>query len=245
MPHNYVLMQGLDSHKYVQRECYQALMTDIANKRPDALRHFINSRGLQIAKWAKESGVSANSIYNFLNNRSDSLSVTAYGKLARTAQVPTSYLTGERAEPTSPTAIQVSGFVEAGVFQSADDWDGEGYYVDVPVAPRFKSKAKALEVRGESMNLRYRPGSVVIWVDMLDYREPRHGDRVIVYRHKKTGEVEATVKELRLNGDEQWLWPLSSDPNHQQPISCTVQDDDIDSVEIKGIVIGSYLDEAD
>jgi SOS-response transcriptional repressor LexA len=220
-------------------------MTDVAEKRRETLRLFIKERGLQIARWAKDSGVSANSIYNFLNGRSESLSITAYGKLARTAQVPSSRLTGERPEPISPTAIRVTGFVEAGVFQNADQWDSDGYFVDVPVASRFKSKAKALEVRGESMNLRYRPGSVVIWVDMLDYREPRHGDRVIVYRYKKSGEVEATVKELRFDGAEQWLWPLSNHPSHQQPISCTVQDDDIDTVEIKGIVIGSYLDEAD
>jgi hypothetical protein len=95
--------------------------------------------------------------------------------------------------------------------------------------------------RGFSMDLEYRPGAVVIWVDFLDYRPPRHEDHVIVYAHNVDGKVEATVKELRIDDDgRQWLWPRSSKPEHQQPIDVANPPADIATIEIKGIVIGDY-----
>ena len=91
------------------------------------------------------------------------------------------------------------------------------------------------------MDLEYKPGSVVIWVDFLDFRPPRHEDHVIVYSHRGDGSIEATVKELRVDEDgKRWLWPRSSRPEHQLPIDLDNPPDEIESVEIKGIVIGDY-----
>lgn len=244
MTHNYVFSQGAISHNHVSRRCYHRFMTDIPEKRRDALRSFIRENELEIAKWAKDSHVSANSIYNFLGGRSDSLSITAYGKLARTANAPMWRLTGEHPEPPSPTSIYVVGAVEAGVFVEATEWDENQWYpIDVPVPERFRRKAKALEVRGQSMSQVYTEGSVVIYIEVADFRAPKSGDRVIVYRRMKTGEVEATVKEYIEQDGGAWLWPRSHHPDHQQPIKVDADTDGVETVEIHGIVIGSYKPE--
>lgn len=212
-----------------------------ADQQRDILRSFIRERGLKVAPWAKRSGVGANSLYNFLNGHSEGLDPRTYAKLARTAEVPVWKLTGDQPEPASPTTIWVAGHVEAGIFRDAVEWDQSLWYpVDVPVPHRFRGKAKALEVRGNSMNLLYPPGSVVMWVDMLDFRAPRHEDRVVVYAYRGDGQIEATIKELRIDGIDRWLWPRSDDPAHQVPINAADPGHGYSSIEIKGIVIGSY-----
>jgi hypothetical protein len=90
------------------------------------------------------------------------------------------------------------------------------------------------------MNLEYPEGSIVIWVDVLSFRPARDLDHVIVYAHAKDDGVEATVKELRIVEGKYWLWPRSSDPAHQAPIDVDNPGDHIQSIEIKGIVIGGY-----
>lgn len=219
-------------------------MEPTPDQRRDALRRFMQENGLKAGPWAKRAAVSANSIYNFLAGRSDSLSVTAYGKLARAAEVPVWKLTGERPDPPSPTAVTVGGHVQAGDFREAVEWDeADRYLVDVPVPERFRRQARALEVRGPSMRDLYREGSVVVWVPMLDARPPRDRDRVIVYREDVNGLIEATVKELRYEDGQEWLWPRSDHPAHQQPINPREPGDGIERVEIVGLVVGSYQPE--
>jgi SOS-response transcriptional repressor LexA len=215
------------------------------SKSPDdmreLLRSFIQERGLKVARWAKESAVAANSIYNFLNGHSEALDPRTYGKLARAAGVPIWRLTGEQPEAPSATTVWVVGFVEAGAFRDAIEWDRSRWYpVDVPVPERFQRKAKALEVRGPSMNLEYPEGSIVLWVDVLDARPPRHEDHVICYAYRHDDEIEATVKELRVVNGHRWLWPRSDDPGHQLPLDMDSPGDHIARVEIVGIVLGGY-----
>jgi phage repressor protein C with HTH and peptisase S24 domain len=212
------------------------------DERREILRAYIKENKLNIARWAKESGVDKNSVYNFLNGYSNALDPRTYAKLARTAEVPVWRISGDAPEPPSPTVIWVSGSVEAGAFHEAVEWDRSRWYaVDVPVPERFRRRAKALEVRGNSMDIEYRPGAVVIWIDFLDYRPPRHEDHVIVYAHHHDGTIEATVKELRVDETgRRWLWPRSTKPEHQQPLDLDNAPEGIESIEIKGIVIGDY-----
>lgn len=217
-------------------------MEKTPDQRREILRSFINTRNLQIAQWAKSSGVDKNSLYNFLNGHSKALSAMTYGKLARAARVPVWQLTGEEPEPVSPTVVWVVGAVEAGAFREAVQWEQHQWFpVDVPVPARFQGKAKALQVRGTSMNIEYPEGSIAIWVDMLDFRPPRQGDDVVVYSHNRDGGIEATLKQLRIDErGEKWLWPQSHDPKHQLPINTQSPPDDIDYIEVVGIVIGMY-----
>jgi SOS-response transcriptional repressor LexA len=216
-------------------------MERTADERRDILREFIKERGLKIARWAKDSGVDKNSIYNFMNGHSQGLDLRTYAKLARGAAVPLHRLTGDMPEPTSPVPIWVVGYVEAGSFREAVEWDRSRWYeVDVPVPDRFRRVAKALEIRGTSMNQEYPPGSIAIWVDLLDSRPARHLDHVVVYAHRPDGKVESTVKELRLDGTNRWLWPRSDDPQHQTPINIDEPPEGVTTLEIKGLVIGGY-----
>lgn len=225
--------------------CYEPIkrrrMERTPDERREILREFIKERGFKIARWAKDSGVDKNSIYNFINGHSQALDLRTYAKLARGAAVPLHRLTGDMPEPTRPVPIWVVGYLQAGQFREAIEWDRSRWYeVDVPVPERFRRMAKALEIRGDSMNLEYPPGSVAIWVDMLDSRPARHGDHVVVYAYRADGKIEATVKEFRLDGMTKWLWPRSSDPAHQAPIDLDNPPEGIETVEIKGLVIGGY-----
>lgn len=217
-------------------------MTKTPDQRREILREFINFRKLKIAHWAKASGVDKTSIYNFLNGHSQALDARTYAKLARTAEVPVWQLSGDEPDPPSPTAIWVSGAVEAGAFMEATEWDRHQWFaVDVPVPTRFQGKARALQVRGSSMNLEYPEHSIAIWVPILEFRAPRDNDDVIAYSYRNDGKVEATLKQFRV--DERggkWLWPRSSDPMHQAPINVASPPDDVETIEIVGIVIGSY-----
>lgn len=220
--------------------CYR--MDKTPDQRRDLLRAFIKDNGLKIASWAKSSGVDKNSIYNFLNGHSQSLDPRTYAKLARTAQVPTWQISGDEPEMPSPTSVMVTGSVQAGVFREAVEWeDSEWFAVDVPVPSRFQGMARALRVDGQSMNQEFRPGSIVLWVKMLDFRPPRHEDHVVVYSYRRDDTIEATLKQLRIDEQgEQWLWPQSDRPEYQAPLNTKSPPDDIKSIEIVGIVIGDY-----
>jgi len=212
----------------------------IENRR-EILRRFMQDNKLTPTEWAKRSGVAVNSIYNFINGHSNGLDLRTYAKLARTAGVPVWKLSGDAPEPPSPTSLWVVGHVQAGLFREAVEWDQSQWYaIDVPVPDRFRRVAKALEVRGPSMNLEYPEGSIVVWIDVLDVRPPRAGDHVIAYSFNRAGDVEATVKELRIDGERSWLWPRSSDPAHQVPIDLDNPSGDVERVEIRGLVLGGY-----
>ena len=217
-------------------------MEKTPDQRREILRAFIKDNDLKVASWAKSSGVDKNSIYNFLNGESRSLHPRTYAKLARAAQVPTWQLSGDEPDVPSPTAVWVSGSVQAGVFKEAVEWDRDDWFaVDVPVPSRFRGQARGLRVDGVSMNQEFRPGSIVLWVKMLDYRPPRHEDHVVVYSYRRDDTVETTLKQLRFDDQgNQWLWPQSDHPDHQVPVNTQSPPDEIKLIEIVGIVIGDY-----
>lgn len=212
-----------------------------ADQKRDILRNAIKRHQTNVQRWAKAAGVSKNAIYNFLNGHSDGLDLRTYAKLARVIGVPSWELSGEKPEPSLPEQIWVMGHVQAGLFREAIEWDrGDWYPVDVPVPPRFRSKSRALEVRGTSMNREYREGAVVVWVPMLDARPPKDGDHVIVYSYHKDGGVEATVKLFREQSGRRWLWPQSDDPEYQTPVDLDNPGEHVDRVEVVGLVVGDY-----
>lgn len=217
-------------------------MAKTPDEKREILRRFIQKHALKIAPWCKNSGVDKNSVYNFLNGHSQSLDLRTYAKLARTVPAPVWQLSGEEPEPPSPTSIWVSGDVQAGAWRVAVEWDqSEWYPVDVPVPSRFRGRAKALEVRGTSMNVDYPEGSVAIWVDMLDFRPPQSGDDVVVYSICQDDLIEATIKEYRIDDDgTRWLWPRSHDPLHQAPVNIKDPGERVKEIIVQGLVIGSY-----
>lgn len=144
--------------------------------------------------------------------------------------------------------VEVVGHVEAGKYKPQLEWGiGERYTVQPPQAARFAHLPRyGLEVRGESMNLAFQPGTVIICVPIDDFTEEmRSGQRVVVKRvGRDTEDFEYTVKELVQERDGTfWLWPRSTHPEHQQPLRLDETAQEADGVEIVAIVVGSYRDE--
>jgi len=95
----------------------------------------------------------------------------------------------------------------------------------------------AVVVRGPSLNKVAQDGTYAICVryesGLVDMR---HGKFAHVQRERH-GEIEWTLKRIRWEGPKPQLWPESTDPAYQEPI--TLNGDD-EHVKVVGIVIGFY-----
>ena len=138
--------------------------------------------------------------------------------------------------------VSVRGAVQAGVWADAYEWEEDDRYI-VP-APRTSPfpgvELFGLEVKGDSMDLEYPEGSVVVCAPLVQTEhEPVNGAHVVVERWNAQGEVEATVKELAVDPDgNKWLTARSSNPAFSGPIQ--LNGADTDTVKITAVVVGGY-----
>jgi len=219
-----------------------------ASRRRRALVGFMRAKGLKPGPWADAAGVNPNAIYNFLNNRSQSLSQETLERLAEKAGAKVSELTGE-----SPIlyegrgrAVPLVGEIKAGEWREASDLTAlGGDSIVVPGAPDIGPRDYALIVRGESMNKIYPDGTVVVCRPLpLFERDLKRTDKVHVERRDKTGLVEATIKEIDQDSSGRfWLWPRSTEPEHQLPYMMpsgngeTADPNGTEHAEVRGVVI--------
>lgn len=184
---------------------------------------------------AKQLGIGRTAVNNIGAGRRDIK--------ARELPILTKYLEIEEVFPflksdKKLTMLPIAGIVQAGVWREPG-MDGHNS-AEFPAFPteRYNSAPQyLLELRGESMNRHYRSGDIIYCVP-IEHVALRDGLHVHVERTSASGLVEATLKALRIDGDKAELWPDSTDERHQEPI---VYDDQPDSsVEIKGVVIGSF-----
>lgn len=138
------------------------------------------------------------------------------------------------------TEVAIVGGVQAGVFSDALSFDGD-VQLAVPKLPF--SHIFGLEVRGDSMDLAYSPGSFVICTPLADYtNEVKSGDHVVVERQRR-GEHEYTLKEITRDlAGRVWLNPKSTNDTHQ-PImfdSETPTEDPSEIVAIHSVVVSDY-----
>jgi transcriptional regulator with XRE-family HTH domain len=232
----------------------------------DRLRTAMDAVGMSQSELARRIGSAPQSIQSILSGASKTSRHIA--KIANVLQVSTLWLAEgqgpmrpgtptpsgyhEVAGPTavlSPTPlrpIKVVGHVQAGHFREALEWPAaDQWEVFVPISPTYSSlPITALEVRGPSMDMLYPHGSLVICVKFIDLgRDPKSGERVVVYRTLPNGLVEASVKEYRIDRDGQpRLWPRSSHPDFQAPV--TVEPNPGEVMLITHLVVGSYRSEA-
>lgn len=183
----------------------------------------MDARGLVAKPWCERAKINPNTLYNFLNGRSDSLSQSTLEALAGAEGVPPSQLLGEGVVPlvSGVRSITVLGTVQAGSWVDAIEWpEDERYSISVPLIDAVYQDAYGLVVRGDSMDQIYPDGSIIFAVDIYRYKEKLvNKDIVICERSDSAGHVEATVKELIFDPSGiAWLWPRSSSPQHQQPI---------------------------
>ncbi|QEX18526.1 hypothetical protein FRZ44_38330 [Hypericibacter terrae] len=157
-------------------------------------------------------------------------------------------------EAEAPTAsvssIAVIGHVQAGEWRAAYVWDRDQWYpIAIPPDRRYpRVERLALEVRGDSMNKLYPPGSILVAVRYADIgKRPAAGERVICLRHNVTDQVEATVKELELEKGVLSLVARTTNPRRYPPIRIdggktaplTLQESG-DEIEIFARVTGAY-----
>lgn len=138
--------------------------------------------------------------------------------------------------------VNVLGKVAAGEWRDAVASPEEDQRT-VPYMPRngVPLPDAALEVEGESMNLVYRPNTVLFIKHIDDTYVPRTGQRVIVER-RRGDEVEVTCKEVEvIDGGQTLLRPRSSHPAHQTPVSLKGRDGD--EIVITAVVVDSLQPE--
>ena len=145
------------------------------------------------------------------------------------------------------SAIPVIGYVQAGLWQEALQWDQSDFKpIYIPTDDIFKGKRiYALEIRGDSMNLLYPTGSCVVCVSAEDYfdcvGEIESGKKVVVRRvNPMDGSVEATVKQFIKDDTGTYLKPQSTNAIYK-PIR--IDDGSCGETKITGVVIGSFRTE--
>ncbi len=158
-------------------------------------------------------------------------------------------LNGEAPAAPPPTVtVPVVGAVQAGAWAEAMTWPPEDRYPVVVPPPHGGREPFGLVVRGQSMNLDYPEGTILICVPFLHYaRTIGEGDHVVVHRRDRTGLMEATVKALVIDSaGHRWLCPRSSDPAHQTPLPLPATPPDAqdhagnDDIQVVGVVVAHY-----
>lgn len=119
--------------------------------------------------------------------------------------------------------VRIVGEVQAGAFRNAWEYQPEDQYsVFSPKSTRYNGIDKfGLKVVGPSMNKVYPNGTILICATLYELAETEfiHNKRYVVVCTDAHGDKEATVKELQIAEDgTKWLWPHSTDPNHQTPV---------------------------
>lgn len=142
-------------------------------------------------------------------------------------------------------SISITGEIQAGSWREEatfpeDDWRE----VSLPIISEWSSfNVQARIVVGNSMNRIYPDGSLVYIVPIAELgRMPNNGEHVVVQRVSVDGTYEVTLKEYVLEDDGKvYLWPRSSDPEHQAPLQYRKSRRGVDRVEIVGIVVMATL----
>ncbi|CAI3953936.1 SOS-response transcriptional repressor LexA (RecA-mediated autopeptidase) (LexA) (PDB:1AY9) [Commensalibacter communis] len=125
--------------------------------------------------------------------------------------------------PVQLKTIYIRGQVQAGQWTQAIEWPREDWVpVPMPEDPKYKDfPTFALAVKGDSMNLMYPDGSIVIAVNFCDLgRNPENGECVVTIRRDPlTDCYEATLKIVQIREDGSvLLWPRSNHPDFTKPI---------------------------
>jgi|GEM_PF-1547379 len=227
-----------------------------ANKRRKALQDYINSKGdRQLNAICKAAGVSESTVRQFLDGKTQSLQMVTYDKLAISEGVPVSVLLGEDGVGRSDAVnhflseirrIDVIGILQAGLFRTAEELPPEERKsLALPAnIPYSDHDLGAFKVLGPSMDQFYPDGSYVIVAPSIGLGSgwvPESGQHVIVQRRNSWGEFEATIKEVRYDGDKVMLWPRSNHPDFQKPWELTPEppseDAGADGIRITGLVV--------
>ncbi|MCM8738312.1 XRE family transcriptional regulator [Azospirillum sp. A1-3] len=220
-------------------------MPFLMNPLAQRIKQLRKSRGLNQAEFAELLGVTQPTVSRWELGKSEPEfdQIVALADLA--GETPQQFAFGQQVnEELTLQLVFVVGAVQAGHWVEAVEWNRDEWYsVSLPPHPQYPDiKRFGLEVRGPSMNRVFPEGSVVECLRFEDLgEEPQPNDYVVVERHRADGCIEATVKKLVVMDDEPWLVPESDHPAFQRPIKLrNGHEDDVETVVIAGLVIGSY-----
>jgi SOS-response transcriptional repressor LexA len=215
---------------FVQIQCMDELL--------EAAREFFR-RGL------KKTGISPTTITRPLNDPTWSKipKLTTLAKLARVAQIelPATLARGGVVDLTPiARSIPVLGDIRAGSFERIAEEPKPVEWLPMEVPEYGGVDLFALRVVGRSMDRLYPDGSYVVCAPPAQ-SGLREGDVVAVRRWDR-GLAETTLKQIERHKDgSYWLYPRSTDPDHQAPLALPVGDESAQSgLEIIGVVVSSY-----
>jgi SOS-response transcriptional repressor LexA len=221
----------------------------MANEIIQKIDKLLADRGESRAAASAAAGLSDSYIRD-LSRKSGSPNVGKLKKLADHLGVKIEYLLPAGSVDTnisrSVTSLPVVGRIAAGQFMdiSLRDQDEEYPHINVVTDDRFShARQYALEVTGDSMDLKYADGSFVTCVDYTSSGLAlKDGMTVHVERYMGEGQfVETTLKEIGHEHGIIVLLPRSSNLAHK-PILMVGNAEEI-TVEIRGIVTGSWKPE--
>jgi SOS-response transcriptional repressor LexA len=203
--------------------------------------------GLNAFQTAKKAGLGDSFVRDILRGKTRSPNSENLVKLATALETTVDWFmaAGDQAPAPQPSIVPVTGLAVLGKIQ-AGNWvdrsiiDDSGEYEIIPVAldPRFTGfRQYALEVVGDSMDLKYPEGSFVTCVDYADSGSSLQPGRIIHVERYNGSLVEVTLKAIEYVDGVLMLVPRSSNPRHQ-PIK--FEGDAGTEIVVRGVVIGSY-----
>ena len=121
-------------------------------------------------------------------------------------------------KPAASKDVKLLGAVEAGVFREAFELAVEDQ-LTLPVPGNlYGDNLFGLEVRGDSMDRKFPPGTVLLCEPFNDEHDQLPEDQYVIAsrRHSHTDQVEVTVKRLvrTASKDNYVLMPESNNPQH-------------------------------
>lgn len=150
--------------------------------------------------------------------------------------------------PASIAKVPVMGEIQAGTWREAVEWEREDWVdvEDVAVDPEYPDVRRfALRIVGQSVNKKAPDGSIAICVKFIDIgREPRHGEFVVVYRKRRSGLTEVTIKQyiIPADGGPAELWPCSDHPRWQEKLKLDPGADGDEEITVHALVRRAVID---
>ena len=215
----------------------------------DRLRALISERGLTPRALSRALGDNPYVVRDILAGKSRNPRSDTLASIAQALDVPLSEILSEDGiAPTSSVSrpsplkrkIPVVGEVAAGLWREAMPFNPNDAteFLGLDVESYDQASLYALVVVGRSMDLVYPPGRYVIVAPVAE-TGLRVGDYVIVERYR-AGLVETTIKELVIKDGKAWLWPHSTQSEHQQPVLLDGDPASQDNPRVVGVVVADY-----
>ena len=135
--------------------------------------------------------------------------------------------------------MPVKGFVRAGIWQEAYSPENELSTLPISGDARFPKHLQfALEIQGDSIDRRAKPGEYAVCVE---WHGPVQPDDVVIIERRRAGLFEATVKVVKsVSAGVLQLTPDSTNPIHKPIVIRPADIKDGEEIAVVGKVLGYY-----